>query len=154
MKTLNILFVALAVAVLVAGPAAATEKTDVMATVLQFVEGFNKGDAKTILAACADQTSIVDEFPPHEWHGAGACSNWANDFDAYIKRNGITDGIITLDNPRHVDVTADRAYVVVPASFSFKQNGKLAKEPGALLTFALQKGATGWRITGWTWTAR
>jgi opacity protein-like surface antigen len=23
----------------------------------------------TAAAACADQTSILDEFPPHEWHG-------------------------------------------------------------------------------------
>ncbi len=79
------IFVALAMAVLAAGPAAATEKTDVMMPVHQFVNGFNKGDIKTALTACAEQTSIIDAFPPHEWHGAGACSNWANDFDADAK---------------------------------------------------------------------
>ena len=30
-----------------------------------------------------EQTSIVDEFPPHEWHGPGACATWAKDFDAW-----------------------------------------------------------------------
>ena len=28
--------------------------------------------------------------------------------------------IITLGSPRHVDVAADRAYVVVPASYTIK----------------------------------
>jgi hypothetical protein len=148
------LLVALAVAILAAGPAAASEKTDVMVPVQQFIDGFNKGDTKTALAACADQTSIIDEFPPHEWHGAGACGNWANDFDADAKKKGITDGVVTLGTPRHVDVTADRAYVVVPANYAFKQKGKPVKETGSTLTLALQKGAAGWRITAWTWTKR
>jgi hypothetical protein len=146
------LFLALAVGVLAAGPAAASDKTDVMASVHQFVDAFNKGDTKTAAAACADQTSIIDEFPPYEWHGAGSCSTWMGDYDADAKKNGITDGIVKLDNPRHVDVTAERAYVVVPASYTFKQKGKVVKEIGSLLTIALQKGAAGWRITGWAWS--
>jgi len=147
------IFIALAVAVLAAGMTAASdEKTDVMVPVHQFVNGFNKGDTKTAVAACAEQTSIIDEFPPHEWHGVGACSNWANDFDADAKKNGITDGKVTLGNPRHIDITADRAYVVVPASYTFKQKGKLVKETGSTLTVALQKGEAGWRITAWAWS--
>jgi hypothetical protein len=145
------IFIALAVAVLAAGPTAASEKTDVMVPVHQFVDGFNKGDTKTALAACADQTSIINDFPPHEWHGAGACSKWMNDFDADAKKNGITDGIVTLSNPRHIDITADRAYVVVPANYAFKKKGKLVKETGSMLTLALQKGEAGWRIIGWAW---
>ena len=142
---------ALAVAVLAAGPTAASEKTDVMVPVHQFVDGFNKGDTKTAAAACADQTSIIDEFPPHEWHGAGACLKWMNDYDADAKKNGITDGIVTLGNPRHVDITADRAYVVVPANYTFKQKGKPVVETGSIITLAMQKSQAGWRITGWSW---
>jgi hypothetical protein len=148
------IFAVLAVAVLAAGPAAATEKTDAMKPVHQFIDGFNKGDIKTALAACAEQTSIIDEFPPHEWHGAGACATWANDFGAYTKKNGITDSVVTLGTPRHVDVTGDRAYVVVPVNYMYKVKGKPAKQIGSLLTVALQKGAADWRITGWTWSTR
>ena len=36
-----------------AGRAKASAQTDVMATVHQFVDGFNKGDVKSALAACA-----------------------------------------------------------------------------------------------------
>ena len=66
---------------------------------------------KAVAATCADQAFIIDEFPPHEWHGAGACAKWMDDYDADAKKNGITDGIVTLGVPLHVDVTADRAYV-------------------------------------------
>jgi hypothetical protein len=152
MKHIQKMFLALAVAVLAAGPTAASDQTDVMKVVNQFVEGFNKGDTKSALATCADQTSIIDEFPPYEWQGAGACSKWMNDFDADAKKNEITDGIVTLGKARHVDVTADRAYVVVPADYAYKQKGKDMKEAGSILTVALQKGPAGWRITGWAWS--
>jgi hypothetical protein len=68
-----------------------------------------------------DQTSIIDECSLHEWHGAGACLKWMSDYDANAKKNGITDGIVTLSNPRHIDITADRAYVVVAANYTFKK---------------------------------
>jgi hypothetical protein len=106
------------------------------------------------VAACAEQTSIIDEFPPYEWHGVGGCSQWMNDYDADAKKNGISDGVVTLGRPRHIDVTGDRAYVVVPANYTFKEKRKLVKEIGSLLTIAFQKGDAGWRITGWTWSKR
>jgi SnoaL-like domain len=143
-----------AVSLLAAGPAAATDKTDVMAVLHQFVDGFNKGDMKTALAACADQTSIIDEFAPYEWHGTGACATWANAYGADATTNGITDGVVTLGTPRHVDVASDRAYVVAPVNYAFKQEGKPVKEVGSMITVALQKGSAGWRITGWAWSKR
>ena len=106
---------------------------------------------KTALAACADQGSIIDDIPPHEWHGAGACSKWANDFDAFAKKDELTDGIVTLSKPRRIDITADRAYVVVSATMTYKEKGKPMKETGSIWTVALQKGESGWRITGWAW---
>ena len=146
------LVIAAIIGILAAGPALADDKADVMVPVHQFVDGFNKGDAKSALAACAEQTSIVDEFPPHEWHGAGACAQWAADYETNAKKDGITDGVVTLGKARHVDVTGDRAYVVTPANYTFKKNGKAMKETNAAFTFALQKGTTGWRIVGWSWS--
>jgi ketosteroid isomerase-like protein len=131
---------------------AATPRTEVLAVVHQFADSFNKGDTKATVAACADEASVIDEFPPHEWHGAGACAKWMDDYDADAKKNGITDGIVTLGKATHVDVTADRAYVVISANYVFKKNGKPVQEIGSMLTVALQKGPTGWRITGWSWT--
>ena len=147
---LNIFF-AFASIVVATLPAAATDKTDVVATVRKFVESFNKGDMKGLTATCADQASIIDEFPPYEWHGSGACAKWTDDYGADAKKNGITDGVVTLGAPRHVDVTADRAYVVIPANYKFKQNGKAVQETGSTLTIALQKNGDAWRMTGWAW---
>ena len=139
-----------------AGMAAQTggskELPAVMSAVNQFVDSFNKGDAKTAAAACAEQTSIIDEFPPHEWHGAGACSKWMNDYDTDAKNRGITDGLVTLGKVRHVDVSGDLAYVVVPADYAYKMKGKPIKETGSILTIVLGKRAAGWRITAWSWS--
>lgn len=146
------IIVAIAVALLATGPAVASDMTDVMAPIKQFLDGFNKGDPKMAIAACADQTSIIDEFAPHEWHGPGACAKWLDDFVADTKKNGVTDGHVTFGKPRHVDITADRAYVVIPTTFAFKLKGKPTKESGATITLALQKVDAGWRITGWAWT--
>jgi hypothetical protein len=122
-----------------------------MAPVHQFVDGFNKGDVTSALGACAEETYIIDEFAPYQWNGAGACSKWANDYDAYAKENGRTDGVVTIGIPKHVEIVGDRAYVVVPASYIYKQKGKMVKETGSILTITLQRAANGWRMTAWTW---
>jgi ketosteroid isomerase-like protein len=147
------LALASALAVFVMSPAVASEETDVLAPIHQFVEGFNKGDAKSALAACAEETSIIDEFAPHEWHGAGACAKWADDYMANAKKDDITDGVVTLRKPSHVTVSGDRAYVVVPSDYTWKQKGKAMKETRAAFAFALKKGAGGWKIVGWSWAA-
>ena len=144
------LIIAFAV-VLAAASAVASEETDVMAPVHQFIDAVNKGDSKTALAACAAPAFILDEFPPHAWQGATGCSDWWNDFGAYNKKNGISDPIATLSKPTHIDITGERAYVVVPANYTYKQNGKQVTESGSIMTVALEKNTTGWRMTGWAW---
>jgi hypothetical protein len=138
-------------ATLSAAQTSGSSQTAVLASINQFVDGFNKGDRKTAVAACADETSIIDEFPPHEWHGSGACAKWLSDFDADAKKNGITDGVVTLGKASHVDVNSDYAYVVLPANYTFKQKGKSLNEAGSIITLSLKKSPTGWQITGWAW---
>ena len=144
---------ACALALFVAAPAVASDETDVMKPIHQFVDGFNKGDVKSALAACAEETSIIDEFPPHEWHGAGACAKWADDYVANAKKDAISDGVVTMHKASHVTVSGDRAYVVVPSDYAWKQKGKPMKETKAAFSFALNKAAGGWKIVAWTWAA-
>jgi ketosteroid isomerase-like protein len=144
-------------AAVMAGSASASDnistpdKIDVMRPVREFVESFNKGDVK---AACASQSTIIDEFPPYLWQGATACADWSNDFDAFREKNGIVDPKITLGLGQHIDVMGDRAYVVVQAHLTFKQNGKRVSERDPILTATLQKIADTWRIAGWAWSKR
>lgn len=128
------------------------EEKTVMTTLHQFVDGFNLGDSVKAQAVCADAMSIIDEFPPHEWHGSGAGSKWMSDYDADAKKNGISEGVVTLVSSRHIEVTGDRAYVVATADYAYKQNGERVEQIGSTFTFALQKTATGWVITGWAWS--
>ncbi len=138
-------------AAVMAGSAFASDKTDVMRPVFQFVDAFNRDDLKTALGDCSAQSAIIDEFPPYLWQGATACADWSNDFDAYRQKNRITNPKITLGLVSYVDITGDRAYVVIPAHLTFKQNGKRVTERNPTLTLTLQKIADSWRIAGWAW---
>lgn len=152
MRTL-IIALTLTVSPLAAGPAAASATQDVWAVVHQFEAGFNEGGGmRTALAACAAETVIIDAIPPYEWHGSGACARWLSDYDAYIEANHITHTVATLRKPRHIDITADRAYLIAPATLQYDMKGKRMKESGATFTAALARGPSGWRITGWSYS--
>jgi len=60
---------------------------------------------------------------------------------------------VTLAKPKHVDLTGERAYVVMPATYTYKESGKKVTESGSTMTVALQKSASGsWLITSWAWS--
>jgi len=147
----KIIMMTIAVALATTATLVAAEQTDVLATVNQLVTAFNQGDNKALVALCTDEMCIIDEFAPHEWHGPGTCAKWLADYEADAKKNGITEGAVSIGKPRHLDVTGDRAYVVLPANYTFKENGKPKKETDATWTFTLQKVEAGWRVTGWAW---
>ncbi len=129
----------------------AADQSAMLQPVQQFVAGFNKGDTDAMTAACEDKTSIIDEFPPYEWHGSLACEQWVHDFNADARTKGITATVLTLGKPRHVELSGDRAYLVLPASYTYKLKGKPARETGASFTLVLRHGNAGWRIIGWAW---
>lgn len=134
------------------GSAVASEKTDVAAAVHRYFDNLDKDKLETALAVCDSYVSILDEFPPHEWHGPTACADWWKAFNAYNDKEGITDAVATLGTPWTVDVTGDRAYFVAPATYEYKQHGKPVKESRAAFTAALRRTEAGWRITSWTWS--
>jgi hypothetical protein len=145
------LVIAVAIAVVGAGPVVASQDTAVMAPVRQFVDGFNKNDIKMAQTACADQAFIIDDFPPHERHGSGATSKWFHDLNRMGKKNGMSDAFVTLLKPRQVNVTGTHAYVIIPIKLRYKDKGQLVKRTG-LMTLALHRRTDGWRIAAWTWT--
>ena len=42
--------------------------------------------------------------------------------------------------------------MIYPSAYAFKEKGVAMSESGTM-TFALKKGAGGWKITAWTWTS-
>ena len=127
----------------------AADKADIVATIHQFVDNLDPKTMDKALAACDSPTSIIDEFPPHVWN---SCADWFKAFGEYNEKSGITPGDAKVLAPWSVDVDGDRAYVVAPATYEFKQKGKDVKELHAVCTAALQKTDAGWRITAWTWS--
>jgi hypothetical protein len=132
-------------------PAFASEKTDVVAAVHRYLDNLETDKLETALAMCDSQASILDEFPPHEWHGPTACADWWKALLAYNQKSGITDGDATLGTPWTVDASGDRAYYVAPMTYTYKQHGKAVKE-SATFTVALKRTQAGWRITAWTYS--
>ena len=141
--------IALALQALLISQALASEQSDVMMPIQQFIDGFNKGDFKTAVAACADDASVIDDFPPHGWQGRG-CEKWADAFQALAKKDGITAARIASGKPRHIDVNEDHAYVVMPVTLYVDRGGKHKTLP-SMFTAALHRDAGGWRMTGWAW---
>jgi len=146
------LLLGLLAAIAVATSALAAPADDpLMAPIHQFIDGFDKGDQKSAAAAFAPTSlTIIDEVPPHIWVGPKALQAWVKDLAAHDKKNGVTDQKVTLGDPTRTITSGDRGYVVVPATYTYSERGAAMREP-AQMTYALQKGAHGWKIAGWTW---
>lgn len=122
-----------------------------MDAVRQYVAAFNKGDVRTMASTCTSPALIIDGLPPHAWQGPTACKDWYRDVTVAGKHEGAAGYFVTLGKPRHVDITGDRAYVVVPATMAFTVHGKAVRQSGSMFTVALRRVDEGWRITGWAW---
>lgn len=124
---------------------------DPMVGVLRYVDAFNASDVNAMAATCADPMQILDGMSPHVWQGPTASDDWYADVLAEGEHLGASGYRIALADPRHMDVTGDNAYVVVPATMTFTIQGKQATQTGATFTVALRKLDGDWRLTAWAW---
>jgi hypothetical protein len=122
-----------------------------MAAVRHYIDAFNRGDREAMAAAFAVPGSILDGMAPHVWHGPTATRDWYRDVLAEGEQHGASEYHVTLGEPLHDNVTGDSAYVVVPATMTFKVCGKQVTQTGAVFTVALRKLIEGWRIASWAW---
>lgn len=129
----------------------ASDKTDVADTVKRYLDNLDPAKIQDALAMCDTEASILDEFPPHEWHGPTACADWWKTEQAYNEQSGITDEDAPLGTPQTIDVNGDRAYFVAPMTYTYKKHGKPVKE-SATFTVSLHRTSGGWKITGWTYS--
>jgi ketosteroid isomerase-like protein len=147
MKKLLLMLMGLALC----APHAQAAQKDVVAPIIQFIEGFNTGDTKSAFAAYATgEITIIDEFAPHVWMGPKAAQDWAAEYDKHALATGVTDGKVTYSAPTRVEVEGDVAYVVMPTLYVYKEHGKPMAEKGQI-TAVLNKQAGAWKMRGWTW---
>lgn len=122
-----------------------------MVAVRRFVEGFNNDDVEVAQAACADETSIIDDFPPYQWTGHEATTRWYRDMARWAAEYRMSDWSVMLDEPRHVIVSDRRAYVVVPVAARWLEDRSPAERTGSLAV-ALLEPVQGWRVSAFAWS--
>jgi ketosteroid isomerase-like protein len=139
------------VLLLAAAPATWAGDAGVDAVIRQFADALHAGDMKAAKALLAKRVIIFDDTAPYYWGGPNAMENWLADRGKETTADGITDGDAVLGPiPREV-VSGPHAYVIVPATYSYKQKGVAMHQPSQL-TYILNKDASGWKIASWTWT--
>jgi ketosteroid isomerase-like protein len=144
----KLMLVLLATVLVVPGLRAA----DVTAPIHQFIDGFNKGDTKSVYAAYATgDIMIVDEFAPHRWSGPNAPQAWASDYEKHAQATGVSDGQVKYGSATRTEIEGDTAYVIVPTTYLYKEHGKSMAEKGEM-TFVLQNQVGAWKINAWIWS--
>ena len=122
-----------------------------LATVLKYLDAFNRGDQNGMAATFAVPGHILDGMAPHVWQGATATQDWYADVLVEGKEHGASGYLVSVGEPLHNDVTGDSAYVVLPATMTFDLKGTKVAQSGAVFTVALRKTADGWRVAAWAW---
>jgi ketosteroid isomerase-like protein len=122
-----------------------------IAAVRQYIDAFNKGDGEAMAAIFAVPGSILDGMPPHVWQGPTAAHDWYRDVLIEGEQHNASDYFVTLGEPLHNTITGDNAYVVVPATMTFKVQGQQVTQTSAVFIVALRKLPEGWRIASWAW---
>ena len=132
-------------------PTRSAPTEDPTAAVRRYIDAFNRGDLDTMAACFAASATILDGMAPHVWHGPSAARDWYRDVLSEGEHAGASDYRVSIGEPLHADATGDAAYVVVPATMTFKVRGAPVTQTGATFTAALRKDAGEWRIAAWAW---
>jgi ketosteroid isomerase-like protein len=125
-------------------PARASNESEAQAVVTAWVGDFNRGDLKSFVARCVPRAAVLDGFPPYAWTG---CADWMSAYASNSKAIRLTDGKLSIGRAVSAFSEGDRAYLVYPATFSDKEDGKPVVYNGTW-TITLQKVAKGWAVTG------
>lgn len=133
-----------ALSLVTAGPAFASDPSEIPVTVANWVGAINSGDFGAVAAACTPHAAIVDGFPPYAWQ---SCAQWMSDYKANNKAIHAPLGLLAIGRVLYTEVSHGRAYVIYPITFTDAQNGKRMFYKG-VWTLTLLKTPTGWKFTG------
>jgi len=140
-------FATLLFVIVLSASAIADDQSDALLPVHRFVNGMNNGDLDSAFSACSAGMVIIDNVAPYNWQGENACQRWAESQEADSIRKGVTDAVFSLGRTLHFEVSDNHAYAVLQASYTFNVQGRAHEVEGSF-TAAMQKGAAGWRLTG------
>ncbi len=132
-----------------AAPALAGPAEDATKAVTTVLDKFNGGDIAAFIAAHRDGAIIVDEFAPYSWTGSGSVKRWLDTYAADAKKRGISEGRVDYEAPIQANSDGSAAYILLPTTYSFAQNGKKMAGKGSM-TFVMAKVGADWKIASWT----
>jgi hypothetical protein len=133
--------------------AAQARDSAVTAPIRTMIAAFNKGDVALAKSTHVAAPMIVDEpTAPFAWSGPKAFDDWLAALGSSEAKAGKTGGKVALGPFTRTSVMGDRAYVVVPSTYTFQQAKRTMRETGTM-TFALVKQAADWKIQAWTWSS-
>ena len=141
----------LALSLLVATAAKAGPVDDATAVVTNVLDKFNAGDINAFFAAHQEGAVIVDEFAPFIWSGSNSAQRWAAGYAVDAKNRGISGGRVDYGRPLQATSDGASAYVVLPTTYRFIQNGKKMAGKGNM-TFVMARRGTAWKIASWTYS--
>ena len=135
-----------------AAPAVAGPAEDATLAVTSMLDKFNAGDVEAFYAAHQEGAVIVDEFAPYLWGGSGSAQRWVADYMKDAQAKGVSGGRVDYGEPMQAVSNGTSAYVVLPATYRFVQNGTRMAGKGSM-TFVMNRVGPGWKIASWTYAA-
>jgi hypothetical protein len=133
----------------------ASDESDVVHRMQETIDAANRSiDPASLAVNFAPSVVLVDDLAPFVFEGTAsvALSDWLTAYAADSDKNHVTDFSMRLLKPRRVEVERDRAYVIFPAVYRFKQHDKPGQERG-VITATLVKIDSKWLIATWSWAA-
>ena len=125
----------------------ADAKEEAASSVRMFMDAYNRDDAKTLIAACAREASILYDVPPYHWSGRDTCTRWHKDVRNEEHHVDISNIVATVEKIRHVMVSGTHAYVTVDLHFSFRWHAKEGEEQDVAV-FTLNRDGDKWLVSG------
>ena len=140
---------------LVTAQALSPDETEVLSRIQQTIDAANRNIDSAPASNFMPSVVLVDDLAPYVFQGpaADAILEWRNAYDADSVKNSITDFSMQLLKPRRVEVSGDRAYIVLPAVYSFKQRLKPMQKRGTI-TATLERLDKKWLIATWSWAGQ
>ncbi|HET6534563.1 MAG TPA: nuclear transport factor 2 family protein [Sphingomicrobium sp.] len=117
------------------------------------IDKFNGGDMDAWASAHVDEAVIVDEFAPYVWAGSGALKRWIDAYAEYAEANGVSAGRVDYEKPLMATSDGASAYIVLPTTYRFVQNGTKMAEPSSMTFVTKRAEGSDWKIASWTFSA-
>jgi hypothetical protein len=132
---------------LVITQALSSDETEVLSRMHQTIDAANRNIDTALASNFMPSVVLVDDLAPYVFQGpaADAILEWTNAHGADSVKNSITDFSMQLLKPRRVEVSGDRAYIVLPAVYSFKQRLRPMQKRGTI-TATLERLDKKWLI--------